>query len=73
MQSASDLSARNKAVILAYCECVLYQVCGTIRLTRALVILRLWARLLGKDLDQATKDDRYAEQLANCRLLQKHY
>src|SRR5579864_4693164 len=55
---ASTLSERNKALILAYRDaCLLHNVCGTVRLTRAFVVLPLLARRLAKDFDQATKED----------------
>src|SRR5262245_44267329 len=56
--ASSDISDRNKALIRAYCDaCLLRQVCGKVRLIRAVIILNLLARHLGKDFDQATRPD----------------
>jgi integrase len=54
----SDISERNKELIRSYCDaCLLRQVCGKVRLIRAVIILNLLARQLGKDFDQATRPD----------------
>jgi integrase len=54
----SELSARNKELILAYHDaCLLQQTCGRVRLIRVLGVLMRHARALGKDFDVATKED----------------
>jgi integrase len=54
----SQISERNKALIKQYCDaCLLRQVCGKVRLIRAVIILNLLAQQLGKDFDQATRAD----------------
>ncbi len=54
----SDLSARNKELIMAYHDaCLLQQTCGRVRLIRVLGVLVRHARALGKDFDTATRDD----------------
>lgn len=53
-----EISPRNKALIRAYCDaCLLRQVCGKVRLIRAVIILNLLARQLAKDFDQVTRTD----------------
>jgi integrase len=52
------ISERNKALIQAFCDaCLLRQVCGRVRLIRSLGALGLLAASLGKDFDQATRED----------------
>ena len=54
----SDLSARNQALIRAFCDaCLLRQVCGKVRLIRSIGALLLMARHLGKDVPDATRED----------------
>lgn len=54
----SNISERNKAFIRSYCDaCLLRQVCGKVRLIRAVIILNLLARQLVKDFDEATRAD----------------
>lgn len=56
--SASTITDRNKAFILAYRDaCLLQQTCGKVRLIRVIGALLLFARQLGKDFDQATRED----------------
>jgi len=55
---SSDLTQKNKDLILAYRDaCLLQQTCGKVRLIRIMGFLILAARTLGKDLDQATLID----------------
>jgi integrase/recombinase XerD len=64
---ASSISERNKALIRQFCDaCLLRQVCGKVRLIRALGALGLMAKHLGKDFDQATRTD--LEQLVSTLL-----
>lgn len=54
----SDISPRNKELIIGFRDaCLLHQVCRQVRLIRVLGALLLFARLLQKDFDTATKDD----------------
>jgi integrase/recombinase XerD len=54
----SDLSERNKALIIAYRDaCLLQQTCGKVRLIRIIGCLIQQGRLLGKDFDAATRED----------------
>jgi len=56
--TASTISERNKSLIVAYRDaCLLQQTCGRVRLIRAQGALLLFARQLGKDFDQATRED----------------
>ena len=49
---ASGISDHNKALILRYRDvCLLRQVCGKVRLIRALIVLGRRATLLGKEFD----------------------
>jgi integrase len=58
----SDISQRNKDLILTYRDaCLVKGVCGRVRLLRVQGCLLLYARLLQKDFDQATRAD--VEQL----------
>ncbi len=55
---ASTISDRNKHLIEQFCDaCLLRQVCGKVRLIRAIGALELLARDLGKDFDQVTRED----------------
>lgn len=55
---ASAISAHNKDLIIGYRDaCLLQQVCGKVRLIRAIEILVRFAQHLGKDFDQATRED----------------
>lgn len=55
---ASTASERNKDLILGYRDaCLLQQTCGKVRLIRTLGVLIQQARALGKDFDQATRED----------------
>jgi site-specific recombinase XerD len=55
---ASQLSARNKELILGYRDaCLLQQTCGKVRLIRTLGVLLQQATALGKDFDTATRED----------------
>lgn len=52
------ISERNKTLIKGFCAaCLLRQVCGRVRLIRSLGALGLLAASLGKDFDQATRED----------------
>src|SRR5947207_2212672 len=54
----SPTSDRNKQLIERFCDaCLLRQVCGKVRLIRAIGALGLLARDVGKDFDQATRED----------------
>ena len=54
----SAISERNKALIRQFCDaCLLRQVCGKVRLIRTLCVLGQFAHQLGKDFDQATRED----------------
>jgi integrase/recombinase XerD len=54
----SDISARNKELILGYREaCLLKGTCGRVRLIRVLGVLLLYARLLKKDADKLARED----------------
>lgn len=54
----SNISARNKELILAYRDaCLLRQVCAKVRLLRALPVLKRCATILGKDYDTTTRQD----------------
>ncbi|HSQ03690.1 MAG TPA: hypothetical protein VLN59_06635, partial [Burkholderiales bacterium] len=54
----SDITPRNKQLILAYRDaCLLQQVCKKVRLIRVFGVLLLFARHLGKDFDRVTKED----------------
>jgi integrase/recombinase XerD len=54
----SDVSPRNKQFIEQFCDaCLVRQVCGKVRLIRALGALGLLARDFDKDFDQATRED----------------
>jgi len=54
----SALSDKNKALIIAYRDaCLVKNICGKVRLIRVMGVLLLYARLLKKDFDQATKED----------------
>lgn len=54
----SELSERNKNLILGYRDaCLVKNVCGKVRLIRVLGVLLLYARLLKKDFDTASKED----------------
>jgi len=56
--TASTISDRNKALIFAYRDaCLLQQTCGKVRLIRVAGALLLFARQLGKDFDEATRED----------------
>jgi integrase/ribosomal protein L40E len=56
--AASSVSARNKELITRFAEtCLLRQVCGKVRLVRAIGALTLLATQLGKDFDHATRED----------------
>lgn len=68
---ASDLSARNKELILRYHDaCLLQQTCGRVRLIRVLGVLLRHARALGKDFDVATRED--LQQLVTSMLAQDY-
>jgi integrase/recombinase XerD len=55
---SSEISDRNKHVIFSYRDaCLLQQVCKKVRLIRVFGVLVLFARHLGKDFDQASKED----------------
>ena len=55
---ASDISARNKELILRYRDaCLVRQICGKVRLIRAIGTLEQLARRLGKDFDYVTTTD----------------
>jgi len=67
---ASNTSERNKTLIHQFCDaCLLRQVCGKVRLIRALGALGLMARHLGKDFDKATRTD--LEQLVSTLLARR--
>lgn len=54
----SAITARNKSLIRAYCDaCLLRQVCGKVRLIRAVIVLAQFARRLTKDFDQLARPD----------------
>jgi integrase len=54
----SGLSDRNKALILAYRDaCLLKNVCGRVRLIRVMGALTTMGMLVGKDFDQANRQD----------------
>jgi integrase len=54
----SDLSPRNKTLILQYRDaCLLQQTCGRTRLIRVMGVLLLAARTLRKEFDAATRED----------------
>lgn len=54
----APISERNKTLIKQFCDaCLLRQVCGKVRLIRALGALTLLTRHLDKDFDQATRSD----------------
>lgn len=54
----SDISQRNKELILAYRDaCILQQTCGKVRLIRVMGALLLAARMLKMDFDKANRDD----------------
>jgi len=54
----SNLSARNQALIRSFCDvCQLRQVCGKVRLIRAVGALGVMAHHLGKDFPDATRED----------------
>jgi integrase len=54
----APISEHNKTLIKQFCDaCLLRQVCGKVRLIRALGALGLLARQLNKDFDQATRSD----------------
>jgi len=56
--TASDISQRNKDFIRNFCAaCLLQQTCGKVRLIRTMGVLLLATRALGKDLDEATRED----------------
>lgn len=54
----SEISQRDKDLIAQFCSaCLLQQTCGKVRLIRTMGALLLVSRQLGKDLDQATRED----------------
>lgn len=54
----STISDRNKQLIFSYRDaCLLQQTCGKVRLIRALGALTLFAIIMAKDFDTATRDD----------------
>lgn len=54
----SSVGARNKELILGFRDaCLLRQVCGKVRLTRAFYALTQCALVLAKDADQVTRQD----------------
>jgi integrase len=54
----SAISDRNKQLIEQFCNaCLLRQVCGKVRLIRAIGALGLLARDVSKDFDQVTRED----------------
>lgn len=54
----STTSARNQALIRAFCDaCLLRQVCGKVRLIRSVGALGVMAHHLGKDFPDATRED----------------
>jgi integrase/recombinase XerD len=54
----STISQRNKDLIFSYRDaCLLRQTCGKVRLIRVMGVLLLFARSLGKDFDQASRED----------------
>lgn len=54
----SSISDRNKDFIFRYRDaCLLQQTCGKVRLIRVMGVLVLVAKLLGKDFDQASRED----------------
>src|SRR6185369_10219962 len=54
----STISQRNKELIFGYRDaCLLRQTCGRVRLIRVMGVLLLFARSLGKDFDQASRED----------------
>lgn len=54
----STLSQRNKDLIFGFRDaCLLHQVCGRVRLIRVMGALIMLANHLGKDFDQATRED----------------
>lgn len=56
--AASQLSDRNKELILSYRDaCLLQQTCDKVRLIRVMGVLLLAGRELGKDFDAATRED----------------
>jgi len=55
---SSEISQRSKELIMQFCSAsLLQQTCGKVRLIRTMGVLLLSARQLGKDLDQATRED----------------
>jgi integrase/recombinase XerD len=53
-----DISQRNRDFILHFRDaCLLRNVCSRVRLIRVMGVLLLYARLLKKDFDQATRED----------------
>jgi integrase len=55
---ASDISARNKELVLGYRDaCLVRQLCGKVRLIRVIGCLEQLARRLGKDFDHVTTAD----------------
>ncbi len=65
----SDLSQRNKDLILGYRDaCLLKNTCGRVRLIRVMGVLLLYGRMLGKDFDTLARSD--VEQLVT-RLVTK--
>lgn len=56
--ASSNLSSRNQVLIRAFCDaCLLRQVCGKVRLIRAVGALGTMAGHLGKDFSEATRED----------------
>lgn len=54
----STISERNKTLIVGYRDaCLVKNVCGRVRLIRIMGALTVMAQHLGKDFDQATKND----------------
>jgi len=52
------ISERNKELIFRYRDaCLLAETCGRVRLIRVMGVLLLFGQLVGKDFDQATRDD----------------
>lgn len=54
----STITQRNKDLIFGYRDaCLLRQTCGKVRLIRVMGVLLLFGRSLGKDFDQASRED----------------
>jgi len=57
IKTSKDISARNKELILKFCDDCFSEGLSTARVVKCLSTLKEIARMLGKDFDSATKDD----------------